>query len=116
MRELLSNCDAGVVPMFERSWVAVPNKVIDYATAGLAMINGLAGETSSLVAAYGAGIDYEAGRRESFARAVISYARNRDLLILHAASARRLAEEVFDSEKIYPAMARWLTERSLRED
>ena len=116
MRELLSNCDAGVVPMFERSWVAVPNKVIDYATAGLAMINGLAGETSSLLAAYGAGIDYEAGRCESFARAVISYARNRDLLILHAASARRLAEEIFDSEKIYPAMARWLTERSLRED
>jgi len=106
--KLLGECDVGLVPMRSESWVAVPNKVTDYAAAGLAIINGLEGETKSLLNEYGAGLDYRCGDVASFMRAVQRYADDRTLLARHREGARRLAESVFDPDKIYPGMAVWL--------
>jgi len=108
LRQLLAECDVGIVPMFSRSWVAVPNKLADYAAAGLAIVSGLEGETASIVAEHACGIAYEPGNRESLAAAIRRYAADRPLVARHAAASRRMAEQVFDAEKIYPAMARWL--------
>lgn len=108
LQSCLRACQVGVVPMFSASWVAVPNKVADYAGAGLAMINGLTGETGELLLRYGAGIGYEAGNLESFKQAVRRYVEDRELLVKHQDGARRMAEELFDAGKIYPEMARWL--------
>jgi len=108
LRRLLAECDVGIVPMFGRSWVAVPNKLADYAAAGLAIVSGLAGEASGLLAEYGAGIDYVAGNRGSLMAAIRRYASDRPLAASHGAAARRMAESIFDAAAIYPAMARWL--------
>lgn len=108
VQDCLRSCDVGLVPMFSSSWVAVPNKVVDYAAAGLAMINGLEGETQALLEQYGAGLAYKAGDAASFVRAVQRYAKDRRLLERHRLGAQRLAEERFDSERIYPEMARWI--------
>jgi glycosyltransferase involved in cell wall biosynthesis len=108
LRELLGRCDAGVVPMADRSWVAVPNKVVDYAAAGLAQINGLSGESLALLNRYEAGLGYAAGSRPSFKQAALRYAGDRALLRRHQINARRMAGELFDAAKIFPELARWL--------
>ena len=110
LQELLGECDVGIVPMFGRSWVAVPNKVADYAAAGLAIVNGLGGETADLLAAHEAGIDYTAGDRPSLEAAIRRYAADRPLLARHGLAARAMAESILDARVIYPAMARWLSQ------
>lgn len=114
LQACMAGCDAGVVPMFPDSWVAVPNKLIDYAAAGLAMVNGLKGEAQSLLDRYGAGVSYETGSAASLAAAVRQYADDRDLLARHRQAARRLAEAEFDAARRYPAMARWLAEQIVK--
>ena len=111
LQACMAGCDVGVVPMFPDSWVAVPNKLIDYAAAGLAIVNGLKGETQSLLDRYEAGVCYETGSAASLAAAVRRYAGDRDLLARHRRAARHLAEAEFDAAHIYPAMARWQAER-----
>lgn len=108
LRACMSVCHVGVVPMRDTSWVAVPNKVMDYATAGLAILNGLGGETRELLQRYDAGVGYEPGNVASFKQEVSRYVQDPLLLTRHRSGARELAEAVFDAEKIYPKMARWL--------
>lgn len=76
-----------------------------------AIVNGLKGETQSLLDQYDAGVSYETGSAASLAAAVKRYAGDRDLLARHRRAARRLAEVEFDAARIYPSMARWLAER-----
>lgn len=108
LRALMESCDAGVIPMVDRSWVAVPNKVADYAASGLAQICGLSGESLGLLSRFEAGIGYAAGSSQSFKEAAGRYARDRGLLLRHQANARRMAGELFDAAKIYPELVRWL--------
>lgn len=105
---LMGRCDAGVIPMVDRSWVAVPNKVADYAASGLAQICGLSGESLELLSKFEAGVGYAAGNCLSFKAAAERYARDRSLLARHQANARRMARELFDAAKIYPELVRWL--------
>jgi glycosyltransferase involved in cell wall biosynthesis len=108
LRQLLGQCDVGIVPMFSKSLVALPNKLADYAAAGLAIINGLSGEAAALLSSHGCGIQYEPGNVASLSAALGHYASNRSLVSQHASASRLMAEHVFDAERIYPAMAEWL--------
>ncbi len=108
LQACLRGADVGVVPMSAASWVAVPNKVVDYAAFGLAMVNGLTGETADLLARFDAGICYRVGDVASFKQAVRRYAADGEALARHQVGARRLAEAHFDEREIYPQMARWL--------
>ena len=94
LRRLLVESDVGIIPMFDDSCVGVPGKLSDYTAAGLPVINALTGETASLLARYGAGVQYTAGDRESFIAAT-SAARH-----LEKKSAIDLSVE-FDAEKLY---------------
>ena len=106
LQACLAECDVGIVPMFTSSWVAVPNKVADYAAAGLAMINGLKGETQELLERYEAGLLYETGDVLSFVSVVRRYSEDRALLARHRHGALRLADTRLDAGRIYPEMAR----------
>ena len=46
LAELYARCDIGVIPMRDDSWVGVPNKMFDYAEAGLAIASSLGGESA----------------------------------------------------------------------
>jgi len=70
LAELYARCDVGVIPMDDDSWVGVPNKMFDYAAAGLRIVSSLGGETAALVAKYGCGATYAPGDAASFASAV----------------------------------------------
>lgn len=105
---LLRAMDIGVIPMFDRSLVAVPNKVADYAAAGLAVVNSLTGETRELLEKYDAGAWYRAGNLPMLCAALDAFSRNRPALQEKRENALRLARERFLASSIYPGMARFL--------
>ena len=69
LARLFARCDVGVVPMRDDSWVGVPNKLFDYAAAGLRIVSSLRGETEALLARHGLGVCYAAGDPAALARA-----------------------------------------------
>lgn len=95
---LLHSCDIGIVPMADESFVGVPNKFADYASAELAIVSSLGGESAALLAKYGCGESYAAGDAKDFAAAVM---RLRTRLSEARQGAARLAAEEFDAAKIY---------------
>jgi glycosyltransferase involved in cell wall biosynthesis len=105
---LLSECDVGLVLVKPESLVAVPYKVCDYASAGLAIVNSLPGELERFVSEYRAGVPYTAGSGDSLARAIASLAGDRRRLLDMRHGSRRLAEAEFDRDKTYARFADWL--------
>jgi glycosyltransferase involved in cell wall biosynthesis len=108
---LLAQAHVGVIPMFDRSRVATPYKLADYAAAGVAILETLPGETRSLVESYGAGLWHPAGDVAACREAIRRLADHPGLLAACRAGARRLAEERFDAAAIYPAFCEWLEKR-----
>ena len=105
---LLSKCDAGLVPMFDKSLVAVPNKLADYAAAGLAILETLSGETRSLVSKHDAGAWFPAYDIDACRDAITALAHDRERLAAFKRNSRRMAKDVFDSSKIYPSLCEWI--------
>ena len=93
---LLSECNAGLVPMAEDSCVGVPYKFCDYAKAGLAIVSSLGGESAKLLAKYRAGATYRPSDHASLVRVL----RSLDAAEC-GANARRMAEAEFDAAAIY---------------
>jgi len=100
LRDLLARCDAGIVPMRDDSFVGVPNKVADYAAAGLGIVSSLHGECAALLAKYKCGTTYAWGDAKGLADAVLALPADA------GANARKMAEAEFDATKIYPAYVR----------
>ena len=95
LQRLLANADAGVIPMFPDSCVGVPNKIADYAAAGLRVINSLPGETADIISRFAAGTFYTAGDVASFKAAVNAL---RDPSPAFAPNDFRAA---FDADRLY---------------
>ncbi len=106
--DLLFSADVGVIPMFDRSLVAVPNKVADYAAAGLAVVNSLSGETRALLDEFDAGVWYRAGNVPMLCAALDSLVHAPQRVLQCRENAARLARERFLASRIYPEMARFL--------
>ena len=70
LQALLAECDIGVIPMRDDSWVGIPNKMFDYAAAGLRIVTSRGGEAADLVAKYRCGAAYRPGVATSLAAAV----------------------------------------------
>lgn len=105
---LLRNSDVGIVPMRGESGVAIPNKVVDYAGYGLAILNGLQGASEKALSEYDAGVMYQVNDAQSFATAVTALLDDLPRVAQIGRNARTLAEARFDAAQIYPAFAQWL--------
>ena len=114
--ELLRQSEVGVVPMFAKSHVAVPNKLADYAASGLAILNCLPGESWNLVASGGpgavpaAGVNYRAGDADGLADAIRRMAVNREKLMAMRRNAIALARREFLASAIYPKLVDFVLE------
>jgi len=97
LEEFLSGCDVGVIPMRDDSWVGLPNKLFDYAKAGLPVASSLGGETAALLGKYACGATYRAGDAASLADAV------RSALGCAPLASRRMCEAEFAAAPIYDA-------------
>ena len=92
---LLAQCDVGVIPMNADSFVGLPNKLAEYAAAGLRIVSSLGGETEALLAKYECGRTYRPGDVDGFVAAVEGVGK-----LPAGASARMVAEELL-AERIY---------------
>ena len=90
---LLADCDIGIIPMKPDSWVGLPYKLCDYATADLRIVSSLGGESGRLLEKYRCGVLYRPGDAQSFADAVVAAQNCR--------GGRVLVEQVLDAKKIY---------------
>jgi len=104
LERFLAGCDVGVIPMPDDSWVGLPNKIFDYAKAGLPIVSSLSGESAALLREYGCGATYRTGDVASLVAAV------REALKMSGENARRLCEERFEARQIYDAYAQTLTD------
>lgn len=105
---LLQSADVGVIGMHASSQVAMPNKIADYLSAGLAIANSLPGELESKLSEYGCGYSYQAGKPESLCGVLRPFLENPEMLVAAKAAACRLFDAEFDADKIYPNYASWL--------
>ena len=109
LSELLRSSDVGVVPMFPESGVAVPYKVGDYLSAGLAVVNSLPGELDELLQESNCGRFYEAKSVTSLEGALKHYLEKGSIDLLEdKKNARALFERHFDRSKTYPNFAKWI--------
>lgn len=104
LERLLAGCDVGVVPMSEDSWVGIPNKVFDYAKAGLPVASSLGGETAELLGRYGCGATCRPGDASALADAI------RTAAALPKGVSRRMFEQEFDAVKIYDGYVKRILE------
>lgn len=112
LSELMHGADIGIIPMFPSSQVAIPYKLGDYAVHGLPVVNSLPGETCELLNQFKCGSSYVAGDVASLKQALTTAWRlkQEDALAFEGwrRNARRMAEELFDADRIYPEFVRWL--------
>lgn len=109
LASLLRRVDVGVIPMFDRSRVAVPYKAGDYLASGLPIINSLNGEMNSMLNDYCCGTHYNAGDIDSLLDALRAYLEmDREVLVEQKKNASRLFVEKFDRDKIYAELARYI--------
>jgi glycosyltransferase involved in cell wall biosynthesis len=101
--------DVGVCAYGPQSNVGMPDKLYDYTTGGLAVVNSLPGEVEALIRDEGIGQQYRAGDAESLAAAIIALAADPDARV---AMSRRSwsAASRFDQAVQYPALSAFLEE------
>ena len=95
LRRLYSTCDMGVIPMNGDSCVGLPNKIFDYAAAGLGIVSSLGGESAALLQKYRCGTTYNPGDVASLTAAI-----RKAKTFVRGASQTMCATE-FDARKIY---------------
>ena len=95
--------------MFPESGVAVPYKVGDYLSAGLAVVNSLPGELDELLQESNCGRFYEAKSVTSLEGALKHYLEKGSINLLEdQKNARALFVRHFDRSKTYPNFAKWI--------
>ena len=102
LRAIFAECDVGIIPMRDDSWVGIPNKMFDYAAAGLKIVTSLGGETANLVSKYRCGATYRPGDAASLVSAVSAcdgIRRNASL---------EMCRREFDAMKIYDNYVRFV--------
>lgn len=105
MRRFASEADVGLVCYRASSLVAMPNKLFEYMSFGLPVINSIAGEAATLVAETGVGINYKAEDIGSFTEALGEFA-NCDAKWTNARSAAiTLYEERFMASRVIATFA-----------
>ena len=97
LQSLFAQCDVGIVPMANASWVGIPNKFFDYSAAGLSIVSSLDGESAELMRKYRCGVTYRHGDAASLAAAV------RQVMTFARGASRTMCAAEFDARTIYDA-------------
>ena len=95
LQALFAQCDIGIVPMANESWVGIPNKFFDYSAAGLAIVSSLGGESAHLLRKYRCGVTYRYGDAASLAAAI------RQVMTFDRGASRTMCVAEFDARTIY---------------
>ena len=102
---LAESADVGLVCYKPESLVAMPNKIFEYMSFGLPILNSIPGEAAELVESEGLGVNYTAGDEAGLAACIDAMAGNRDLRREAGRRSAALFEARYTSEKVYGAYA-----------
>ena len=98
----LAASDIAVNPIVGKSVASIINKVCDYATAGVPVVNDQnSREYRELLDEYHAGINCDNNNAQQFADAILTLYRDENLRKDMKSGALRLAKEKFDRNKTY---------------
>lgn len=107
IRTLLRRSAAGLCPYRSSATLVknIPNKPIEYFSAGLPVVSSLRGELERLLAAHVCGMTYAPGDLDGLMRILADLYDNPEKRKRLAGNALRLFQERFAAEKVYAAMA-----------
>lgn len=100
IRSYAREADVGLVCYRSGSLVAMPNKLFEYMSFGLPVINSITGEAARLVDSDGIGINYVAGDVSSLARVLAQMAESANLRRECGRAAVRLFEAHYASSRV----------------
>jgi glycosyltransferase involved in cell wall biosynthesis len=86
----------------------LPNKPIEYFSAGLPVVSSLKGYLEHFLADHGCGLTYPNGDAEALARVLTDLDDDRSRLEVMSGNARRVFSEKFDADKVYGEMMAYL--------
>lgn len=107
---LMRLSSVGLAAYTKESLQSLPNKAFEYMAAGLPILSSLRGELETLIRAERIGLQYQPGDVPSLVEKIRWLAANRDARLEMGIRARKLFEERFNAEVIYPRLARHLEE------
>lgn len=109
---LLRKSAVGLCPYRMSATLAknIPNKPIEYFSAGLPVVSSLRGELERLLENHRCGITYAPGDIEALVRILSDLYDHPDKRQQLGANAHRLFHEQFAAENVYPAMVRYIEE------
>jgi glycosyltransferase involved in cell wall biosynthesis len=113
---VLRHSDAGLMNYFDRFDFrrSIPNKVVDYAAAGLPIITGVTGELTTLAGDSGAVIPYSVGDPVSICGAIEKVCELADRRAWRASPSRQLFETHFESATVMDEFVSFLEKTSRR--
>jgi len=88
--------------------LSLPNKSIEYLSAGLPLVSSLTGELEQLLEEHGCGVTYSEGDAESLATALVELYDHRARLETMATNASVLYQGRFTAERIYNELCGYL--------
>lgn len=88
----------------------LPNKPIEYLSAGLPIVSSLKGYLERFLEDHGCGLTYPNGDAEALAQALIALDDDRTRLAAMSGNARQVFMEKFDADKVYGGMISYLEE------
>lgn len=100
--DILASSHVGLIPIqggVTKFWMG--NKLFEYASFGVALINSVPNEAASLVEKYQFGVNVGCSDSEGIAHAIKDYLANPALLAAHKNNALDLFEQQFDARNIY---------------
>ncbi len=102
MAAYLSKSDITINAIKRRASQSIINKVADYFSAGIPMLNGCTCvEQQRMVEKYNIGLNYEPENKEDLKNKLVSLVNDKEMRIQMGINARKLAEEKFDRNVTY---------------
>jgi glycosyltransferase involved in cell wall biosynthesis len=104
---LMQKSKLGLVPIQSRFdfQLSIPNKPIEYLSAGLPILSSLKGKLESILKEYNCGLTYTEGNSEALFDAIMLLYSNKKLLTKMSQNAIELFNKCFDAEHVYTNFA-----------
>jgi glycosyltransferase involved in cell wall biosynthesis len=102
---LAQNADVGLVCYKPESLVAMPNKIFEYMSFGLPILNSIPGEAAQLVESEGIGLNYTAGDATGLADCLAAMVADSQMRREMGRRSAALFEERYTADKVYGAYA-----------
>jgi glycosyltransferase involved in cell wall biosynthesis len=93
-----------LAPYQDDSVISLPNKPFEYMAAGLPLLSSLPGELEQLITEHQIGLHYRAGDVQSLVEKIIWFTEHPEERMAMGRRARRLFEERFRADVIYPKL------------